>query len=244
MTTNQILIGVGLILALAVGSQVLASRLRIPAIIVLLPAGFIAGALTTDVDPQRLLGPAFEPLVSLSVAVILYDAGLSLDMGKLKGHTRKVVIRLIVLGVLITWALAASVAAPLLGMSRGAAVMLGFSTLSGSNSPHHVYELRLYHVNEGKMDALKARFGNHTDSIFKRHNMKSIGYWSPEDAPSSDLFIYILEHPSRQEGEKNWAAFQADPEWQKVKAESEVHGPLVDHIDRYFMDPTSFSALN
>jgi NhaP-type Na+/H+ or K+/H+ antiporter len=125
LTTNQILIGIGLILALAVGSQVLASRLRIPAIIVLLPAGFVAGALTTDVNPQDLLGPAFEPLVSLSVAVILYDAGLSLDMRKLKGHTRKVVIRLIVLGVLITTALAASVAAPLLGMSRGAALMLG-----------------------------------------------------------------------------------------------------------------------
>src|SRR5580658_883815 len=125
LTTNQILTGVGLILALAAGSQVLASRLRIPAIIVLLPAGFIAGALTTDVNPQQLLGPAFEPLVSLSVAVILYDAGLSLDMRKLKGHTRKVVIRLIVLGVLITTALAASVAAPLLGMSRGAALMLG-----------------------------------------------------------------------------------------------------------------------
>jgi NhaP-type Na+/H+ or K+/H+ antiporter len=58
--------------------------LRIPAIIVLLPAGFVAGALTTDVNPQRLLGPAFEPLVSLPVAVILYDAGLSLDMRKLK----------------------------------------------------------------------------------------------------------------------------------------------------------------
>ncbi len=125
MTTNQILIGVGLILTLAVGSQVLSSRMRIPAIIVLLPAGFVAGALTMDVDPQRLLGPAFEPLVSLSVAVILYDAGLSLDMRKLKGHTRKVVIRLIVLGVLITTALGAAVAAPLLGMSRGAAVMLG-----------------------------------------------------------------------------------------------------------------------
>jgi hypothetical protein len=136
-------------------------------------------------------------------------------------------------------------AAHVLSFLCGIAVMLGFSTLGGSNeSPRHVYELRLYHVNEGKMDALKARFGNHTDSIFKRHNMKSIGYWSPEDAPSSDLFIYILEHPSRQEGEKNWAAFQADPEWQKVKAESEAHGPLVDHIDRYFMDPTSFSALN
>jgi NhaP-type Na+/H+ or K+/H+ antiporter len=93
VTTNQNLMGVGLILALAVGSQVLASRLRIPAIIVLLPAGFVAGALTTDVNPQRLLGSAFEPLVSVSVAVILYDAGLSLDMRKLKGHTRKVVIR-------------------------------------------------------------------------------------------------------------------------------------------------------
>ena len=125
MTTNQILIGVGLILALAAGSQVLAKCLRIPAIIVLLPAGFVAGALTSDVNPQDLLGPAFEPLVSLSVAVILYDAGLSLDMRKLKGHTRKVVIRLIVLGVLITWVIAASLAAPLLGMSRGAAVMLG-----------------------------------------------------------------------------------------------------------------------
>ncbi len=111
-------------------------------------------------------------------------------------------------------------------------------------SPHHVYELRLYHAKEGKMDALKARFGDHTDAIFRRHNMKSIGYWSPENAPDSqNLFIYILEHPSRQEAEKNWAAFQADPEWQKVKAESEANGPLVDHIDHYFMYPTSFSAL-
>jgi NhaP-type Na+/H+ or K+/H+ antiporter len=122
VTTSQILIGVGLILVLAVGAQVVASRLRIPALIVLLPAGFIAGALTTDVNPGRLLGPAFEPLVSLSVAVILYDAGLGLDLRKLRGHVRRVVIRLIVLGVLITWVIAASVAAPLLGMSRGAAV--------------------------------------------------------------------------------------------------------------------------
>jgi len=128
----------------------------------------------------------------------------------------------------------------------GAAVMLGMNGLLGSDAKpsDHVYELRLYHAKEGKMDALKARFGDHTDTIFRRHNMKSIGYWSPEDAPDSqNLFIYILEHPSRQEAEKNWAAFQADPEWQKAKKESEANGPLVDHIDDYFMDPTSFSAL-
>lgn len=128
----------------------------------------------------------------------------------------------------------------------GAAVMLGISSLRGSNTepPHHVYELRMYHVNEGKMEALQARFRDHTDAIFRRHDMKSIGYWSPEDAPDSQkLFIYILEHPGRQQAEKNWGAFQADPEWQKVKAESEKNGALVDHIDHYFMDPTSYSAL-
>ena len=134
----------------------------------------------------------------------------------------------------------------LLAILCGAALMLAIVRLPASSPqpPYHVYELRLYHVKEGKMDALKARFGDHTDAIFKRHNMKSIGYWSPEDAPDSqNLFVYILEHPSRQEAEKNWAAFQADPEWQKVKKESEANGPLVDHIDHYFMDPTSFSAL-
>src|SRR5215469_10945341 len=73
MSTDQVLAGAGLILVLAAGSQVLASRLRIPALIILLPAGFIAGALTTDVNPDRLLGSAFQPLVSLAVAVILYD---------------------------------------------------------------------------------------------------------------------------------------------------------------------------
>ena len=133
----------------------------------------------------------------------------------------------------------------LLSFLGGAAMMLGMSGLSGSDTtpPQPVYELRLYHVKEGKMDALKARFGDHTDAIFKRHNMKSLGYWSPEDAPSSqNLFIYVLEHPSREEAQKNWAAFQADPEWKRVKADSEANGPLVDHIDRYFMDPTSFSA--
>ena len=78
-------------------------------------------------------------------------------------------------------------------------------TLRGSNaqSSQHVYELRMYHVPEGKAEALKNRFGDHTDAIFKRHNMKSVGYWVPEDAPNSqNLFIYILEHPSRRKRKK------------------------------------------
>jgi NhaP-type Na+/H+ or K+/H+ antiporter len=125
VTANQVLAGVGLILVLAVGSQVLASRLRVPALIILLPAGFIAGAVTTEVNPQRLFGAAFQPLVSLSVAVILYDAGLGLNLHKLRGHTRHTVIRLIVVGVPVTWGFAAAFAALLLGMSVQAAVLTG-----------------------------------------------------------------------------------------------------------------------
>jgi len=123
----------------------------------------------------------------------------------------------------------------------GALVTLGLSSVGGSKNSQHVYELRMYHVNEGKMDALIARFGDHTDAIFRRHNMKSIGFWRPQDEPySQNLFVYILEHPSREEARKNWAAFQADPEWRKVKADSETNGVLANHIDSYFMDPTSF----
>jgi len=132
----------------------------------------------------------------------------------------------------------------LLSFIGGVAVTLGVSNFAGSKTSQHVYELRMYQVNEGKMDALIARFGDHTDAIFKRHNMKSVGFWRPEDAPySQNLFVYILEHPSREEAKQNWAAFQADPEWKAVKAASEVNGPLAKHIDSYFMDPTSFSAL-
>ena len=106
----------------------------------------------------------------------------------------------------------------------------------------HVYELRLYQVNEGKMDALIARFGDHTDAIFKRHNMKSVGFWRPQDAPfSENMFVYILEHPSRDDARKNWAAFQADPEWKKVKVGignqwtiGEAHRQLLHGSDQLF----------
>jgi NhaP-type Na+/H+ or K+/H+ antiporter len=125
VSADQVLFGVGLILVLAVGSQVLAGQLRIPALIILLPAGFAAGALTTDVNPQRLLGASFQPLVSLAVGVILYDAGLGLDLAKLRGSTRRVTGRLITGGVALTWAFGAALAGLLFGMSVQAALMTG-----------------------------------------------------------------------------------------------------------------------
>jgi NhaP-type Na+/H+ or K+/H+ antiporter len=70
-------------------------------------------------------GPPFQPLVSLSVALILHDAGLGLDLRKLTGHTKTVVRRLSAIGVPITLLAVALFAAPVLGMSHGAALELG-----------------------------------------------------------------------------------------------------------------------
>src|SRR5436189_6482836 len=96
----------------------------------------------------------------------------------------------------------------LLSFVCGVAVIVGFEMVGAPNPSNHVYELRLYHVHEGKADALKARFGDHTDAIFKRHNMKSVGYWVPEDAPDSqNLFVYILEHASPAGGRKELGCF-------------------------------------
>lgn len=124
MTADQVLMGLGLLVVLAVGSQLLANRLRVPALLLLLPAGFTAGALTDTVDPERLLGDAFSPLVSLAVAMILYDAGLGLDLRRLTGHPRRVVYRLLCLTTVLTVVSAALFAVPVLHMSAGAAVML------------------------------------------------------------------------------------------------------------------------
>ncbi|MGW1373025.1 cation:proton antiporter [Streptomyces sp. NPDC002446] len=125
MTEDEILLGIGLTVALAVGAQILASRLRIPALIVLLPAGFAAGAVTDAVHPDRLVGPAFPPLVSLAVALILYDAGLGLDLRHLKGAMRHVVVRLIVLGVLLTCGAVVGLGPALFHVPFAAAAMTG-----------------------------------------------------------------------------------------------------------------------
>jgi hypothetical protein len=106
-----------------------------------------------------------------------------------------------------------------------------------------VYELRVYTPNEGKLDAVNARFRDHTRAIFDRHHMKSVGYWLPTEGAEAGKFVYILEHPSREDAKKNWEAFNADPEWVKVKAESEANGKLVAKVDSTFMTPTDYSPI-
>jgi NhaP-type Na+/H+ or K+/H+ antiporter len=126
MSADEILLGLGLVLVLAVCSQLLAHRLGLPAIVVLLPAGFVAGIATDDVHPEALLGALYQPFVTLAVSIILFEAGLRLSFGEVALGIRNVVVRLIAVGVVVTW-LGVAVAVVLLfnDMSRDVALLIG-----------------------------------------------------------------------------------------------------------------------
>ena len=105
-----------------------------------------------------------------------------------------------------------------------------------------VYELRVYHAAPGKLAELLARFRDHTNKLFEKHGMKAIAYWTPLDDPEKgNMLIYILQHPSREAAVANWKSFQDDPEWKRVKEESEANGKLAEKIDSTYMALTDFS---
>ncbi len=106
-----------------------------------------------------------------------------------------------------------------------------------------VYELRVYHTYEGKLEDLLRRFREHTTKLFEKHGIKNVAYWTPVDEPlKGKTLIYILEHPSREAATANWQAFRDDPEWVRVRDKSEENGKLVEKIDSTFMALTDFSA--
>ena len=107
-----------------------------------------------------------------------------------------------------------------------------------------VFELRTYTAEEGKLDAVNARFRDHTTKLLEKHGMENIGYWTPQDEPlRSSTLIYIVAHKSRDAAKASWDAFRADPEWTRVKEASEKDGRLVTKVDSVFMDAVDYSKL-
>lgn len=98
------IIGLASILILGIGAQWIAWKLKFPSIFFLLLFGFVAGPLTGFIDPDHLLGETLMPLISISVAIILFEGGLSLRIKELR-EIGKVVLLLITVGVLVTWAI-------------------------------------------------------------------------------------------------------------------------------------------
>jgi NIPSNAP len=108
-----------------------------------------------------------------------------------------------------------------------------------------VFELRTYTAAPGKLEALNARFRDHTCQLFEKHGMTNIGYWTPTDSKDPEQkLIYLLAFPSRDAARKSWAAFQADPEWKAVQKATEKDGKLLTvRPESVYLKPTDYSPL-
>jgi hypothetical protein len=125
-----------------------------------------------------------------------------------------------------------------------AGIWVGRLSSASADSKGRVFEIRTYTANEGKLDALHARFRNHTAKLFEKHGMTNIGYWKPLDAPlSQNTLVYLLAFPNREAAKKSWDAFRSDPAWKKVLQETEVDGKLTAKVDSIFLEPTDYSAM-
>jgi NhaP-type Na+/H+ or K+/H+ antiporter len=122
--TEEFLIGIASIIVFGIGAQWLAWRLRLPAILLLLGFGFLAGPVAGFLNPDELLGELLLPVVSVSVALILFEGGLSLKIAELKGFGG-VVRNLVTIGVFATWVVGAVSAYLILGLDLSLSVLLG-----------------------------------------------------------------------------------------------------------------------
>ncbi|MCH2059333.1 MAG: NIPSNAP family protein [Verrucomicrobiales bacterium] len=104
------------------------------------------------------------------------------------------------------------------------------------------YELRVYTANEGKLEALNARFRDHTCKLFEKHGLTNVGYWVPSDK-SDNRLIYVISSPNRSAHAKSFKAFLNDPDWKKAYAASTKNGRLVAKIESTFMNSTDYSPI-
>ncbi|MBM7059930.1 sodium:proton antiporter [Pseudomonas sp. UL073] len=128
MNEEQILLAVGGIGGVALACQWLAWRLRLPAILFLLLSGILAGPILGWLDPQALFGQLLFPLVSLSVALILFEGSLTLRFSEWH-EIGSVVRRMVTLGALATGAVIAVTTHYLLDFRWPMAVLFGALTL-------------------------------------------------------------------------------------------------------------------
>src|SRR5262249_20068902 len=134
--------------------------------------------------------------------------------------------------------------ATILCAAFGVSALVADSIKADQKKDTRVFELRTYHAAPGKMEALNSRFRDHTCELFKKHGITIIGFWNPSKAEDADkTLIYLLAFPSQESADQSWKAFAADPEWKKVKDESEKNGRLVEKIERVFLNPTDYSPM-
>jgi hypothetical protein len=109
-----------------------------------------------------------------------------------------------------------------------------------------VFELRIYHTNPGKLDALNTRFRDTTTRLFTKYGMTNVGYWTPVDKEkgAEDTLVYLLSHKSRDAARESFANFGKDPEWMTAREASEKDGKLLSRApESIFLTPTDYSPI-
>ena len=106
-----------------------------------------------------------------------------------------------------------------------------------------IYEQRIYTCIPGRLPALLKRFEEQTLKIWDKHGIKQAGFWTVLVGEGSQDLHYLLAWDSLADREKKWNTFQADPEWHRQRAETEMNGPIVQRVANSFLQPTSFSSV-
>ena len=115
---------IALVGILGIGAQWLAWRTGLPAIVLMLIAGFLAGPVLGVFDPEHAFGELLEPMVAVGVALILFEGGLSLDFRELR-HTGSAVARLATIGVVLGWLFGALAGIYIAGLAPEVAILFG-----------------------------------------------------------------------------------------------------------------------
>jgi len=108
-----------------------------------------------------------------------------------------------------------------------------------------VFDLRVYSVLPGKLDAFRARWRDHAVPIYARHGMQSLGWWvsDKKDAVGNDQLICLLAGDSLESLHQSIAVFHKDPNWQHVEKETERDGKLRSGVAAFKLTSTDFSTL-
>lgn len=114
-----------LVLAVGIGAQWLAGRIGLPAIVLMLGSGLMVGPVLGLLDPDEVFGPVLTPLIGVGVGVLLFEGGLTLRWDQIGNTTRKVVIRMLTIGVVVSFAGATTVTLLATDLPRGVAVLFG-----------------------------------------------------------------------------------------------------------------------
>ena len=133
-----------------------------------------------------------------------------------------------------------------LGAAAIATAQTAAPTPGGSLAPDSgAFELRTYTAAPGKLEALHARFRNHTNRLFAKHGMKIVGFWVPSDKDkgADNTLVYLLRYPDRAAREKAWEDFRKDPDWIAARDASEANGKLVEKVDSVMLTATDYSPM-